>query len=550
MGSIFGRCVVCLAVGLSLTGAPAWAQGTQYKYTRIADTATDPNLNGVSCVGLSNLGTVIVVFPPTGSSSLQLWRGSGGAFTSIAPTVGGICASINAVDHTAYLVPVPGTGHANLVKNNQGALTTLAEYDTPPELYAPTVYLPSLNDGGSAVYTGGATTGAGIYIGPSGTSVYNSLVDPALSFYVSPASMNNSHVVVYGASRDGIEGVYRESAIPVIRSGDAVSGGIIVLSGLQRPVINDSGTVAFMGRLDENGPGSGVFGVYTTTDGASVTRVGTSPIDRISINHSGAVVYRRTLSGGAGSGIYIGRPGALDQPVIEQGATIDGSTLLGAFIWEESLNDKGQVAFYANLADGRWGVYRADPVLLKSLSFTQKIPGCGPINGKVTLAAAAPPGGVTVSLSSSNAAASVPATVTVAAGKQAATFPITPTPVLSNSVGSVTATLGPQTLTRALTVRPITVAKLALAPNPVVGGNAVTGTVTLDCGAAPANISVALSSTKPTLAQPNVSSLLFPVGTKTLTFSITTSSVTATTAATIKASSSGTTKSKKLTINP
>ena len=293
-----------------------------------------------------------------------------------------------------------------------------------------------------------------------------------------------------------------------------------------------------------------MFGVYTTIDGASVTRVGTSPIDRISMNNLGAVVYRRTLSGGAGSGIYIGRPGALDQPVIEQGATIDGSTLVDGFVWEESVNDKGQVAFWASLADGRRGIYRADPVLLKSLSFTQKIPGCGPINGKVTLAAAAPAGGVTVSLASSNGAASVPATVTVAAGKQAATFPITPTPVLSNSVGAVTATVGPQTLTRALTVRPITVAKLALAPNPVVGGNAVTGTVTLDCGAAPADISVALSSTKPTLAQPNVSSLLFPVGTKTLTFSITTSSVTATTAATIKASSSGTTKSKKLTINP
>ena len=61
------------------------------------------------------------------------------------------------------------------------------------------------------------------------TSVYNSLVDPALDFYVSPASMNNSHVVVYGASRDGVQGVYRESAIPVIRSGDAVSGGIILV---------------------------------------------------------------------------------------------------------------------------------------------------------------------------------------------------------------------------------------------------------------------------------------------------------------------------------
>ena len=31
-------------------------------------------------------------------------------------------------------------------------------------------------------------------------------------------------------------------------------------------------------------------------------------------------------------------------------------------MWEESLNNHGQIAFWAQLADGRWGVYRANPV--------------------------------------------------------------------------------------------------------------------------------------------------------------------------------------------
>jgi hypothetical protein len=89
---------------------------------------------------------------------------------------------------------------------------------------------------------------------------------------------------------------------------------------------------------------------------------------------------------------------------------------------------------------------------------------------------------------------------------------------------------------------------LTLSPKPVVGGNEVTGTVTLDCDAAPQDLAVALSSTKPAIAQPTVTSLLFPVGTKTLMFSISTSSVNATTSATINASAKGISKGKKLTV--
>jgi hypothetical protein len=73
-------------------------------------------------------------------------------------------------------------------------------------------------------------------------------------------------------------------------------------------------------------------------------------------------------------------------------------------------------------------------------------------------------------------------------------------------------------------VVPISVQTLTLAPNRVVGGNPVTGTATLECAAAN-DITVALSSSKPSVAQPAVPSPVVPAGTKTMNFQVTTTDV-------------------------
>ena len=82
------------------------------------------------------------------------------------------------------------------------------------------------------------------------------------------------------------------------------------------------------------------------------------------------------------------------------------------------------------------------------------------------------------------------------------------------------------------------------------GGLDVTGTVKLECNAAPGSITVALSSSKPNVANPNVSNLVFAPGSDTNTFTITTTSVIAPTIAKISASSGGVVKTKKLAVNP
>ena len=541
------RCVIAALLGLfAVDAAPALAQFPPYVFTRIADNITnDPNVGGANCVGVNARGLVVLKFAPVGSGTNELWLGDGQTFSKAAAIAGSFCGSLNDLDELAY--GVSESGIVKLVRNSNGVITTLARSDLAPYYSGSTTYLPSLSNSGSAVFqsTGqpGPGTGAGIYIGPSGLKVYNASTDiPLASFTTS--SMNDNEVVVFrGQAADGRMGIYRGGDTPLIETGDNTSLGPIGI-GLHRPVINNGGRVAFTGSTPT------VSGVFSTVDGVNVTHLGSGPEGTapISLNDAGVVAYRRTSDGF--DGIFLGRSGTPNHKLITAGDPIDGSVLQVAFLWEEALNNDGQVAFFAQLANGRRGVYRADPRWLKSLTFTAKVPGCGPLTARITLNARAPQGGLTVYLESSNAAGSVPASVVVPAGKTSITFPIATTPVTSTTTGVITATVGPQSVQRSLSVRPISVKTITLSPNPVTGGTPVAGTVTLDCAAAPGDIAVALSSSKTTVAQPDVATLVFPAGTKTREFSISTRTVTVTTGVAIRAAANGIVKSKTLTVTP
>jgi hypothetical protein len=191
----------------------------------------------------------------------------------------------------------------------------------------------------------------------------------------------------------------------------------------------------------------------------------------------------------------------------------------------------------------------ATPTLSSLRLSTPNVPGCQSLTGTVTLGAPAPDGGVVVTLSDNIAATSMPASVTIPAGATSKTFTITTTPVTTTQNGSVTASLGAVTKSVALRVRPIGVQTLALSPNPVVGPNPVTGTVTLECPAPAGGITVALSSSNPAVAAPTVSSLIIPARARSKTFAIRTIDVPASRTAIIKATANAISKSVTLTIN-
>lgn len=168
--------------------------------------------------------------------------------------------------------------------------------------------------------------------------------------------------------------------------------------------------------------------------------------------------------------------------------------------------------------------------------------------GTVTLSLPAP-NNVVVALASTNAAASVPSTVTVPAGALSAPFAITTAPVSASVNGAIKATLNGITASAPLTVRPLGVASLTLKPTTVQGGGSVTGTVTLEAAAGPAAITVTFGSSD-TNAVPTPVAVTVPKGATTATFTVNTKKVTASKTVTLSATANQVSSSATLTVTP
>jgi probable HAF family extracellular repeat protein len=184
------------------------------------------------------------------------------------------------------------------------------------------------------------------------------------------------------------------------------------------------------------------------------------------------------------------------------------------------------------------------------LTPTTVIGGCGTSAGKIVLSGSAPAAGAVVPLKNTNPKANVPASVTVAAGTTSKTFTVTTQPVTSPATGTVTASYGGVSQTLNFSVRPIRVQTLTLSPNPAVGGARVSGTITLECPAAPGPVVVNLSSGNLGVARPTTPSITIPAGGRTGSFSIQTSAVPASTNVSIYATVFGVRKAATLTVTP
>jgi sugar lactone lactonase YvrE len=178
------------------------------------------------------------------------------------------------------------------------------------------------------------------------------------------------------------------------------------------------------------------------------------------------------------------------------------------------------------------------------------VAGCTKASGKVRLASPAPPGGFVFHLTSSDPSVSVPATVTLAAGQLTKGFAIVTTPVEAPVPVTVEAVLGGVAAAAPLLVRPMAVRTVALSPNPVAGGAPVVAVATLECQAGPGPVVVALSSSKPGVAAPAQDLLAFAEGTRSATFTVTTTPVATTTKSTIRAARGGVTRTAVLTVAP
>jgi hypothetical protein len=176
--------------------------------------------------------------------------------------------------------------------------------------------------------------------------------------------------------------------------------------------------------------------------------------------------------------------------------------------------------------------------------------------GTAILNGPAPAGGTVVSLSSSDpGVASLPASVTVAAGADRASFTVSTTAVTTAQSPVITVSAGGVTQTITMTVNPPpppptrTLTALTLNPASVTGGSASTGTVTLSGAAATGGAVVNLSSADTAVATVPAS-VTVPAGATSTTFSVATSTVSASQAIFISGTAGGVTQSAQLTVNP
>jgi hypothetical protein len=172
---------------------------------------------------------------------------------------------------------------------------------------------------------------------------------------------------------------------------------------------------------------------------------------------SASVPATVTVPAGATSASFGITTFPVDNTTVEISATLGGTTQFAAL-----------------------NITRSTSVALSSVSVNPTtVVGGSSSTGTVTLSAAAPTGGTVVTLSDNSASASVPASVTVAAGATSRTFTVTTSAVTASTPVVVSATSAGVTRTATLTLNPPTPAAPTLQA-PANGATAVAQPVTLN----------------------------------------------------------------------
>ena len=212
------------------------------------------------------------------------------------------------------------------------------------------------------------------------------------------------------------------------------------------------------------------------------------------------------------------------------------------------------------MGETRTQVLTVRPAALASLSIVpNRVAGGGTAVGTVALDGNAPSGGAVVTLTkltNPGFIASMPATVTVAAGERTATFNIVTTLVPLNTFTVVRASYNGTNRDATLLIDNISLSQFTLNPTTVNGGANTTGTVTLNQPAPPGGAFVDLTTTSANVVLPDEDpnspgfQVLVAANNTSRSFTIGTLGTVAQDIATISASRGGAPINRQLTINP
>jgi hypothetical protein len=357
---------------------PATA-GTRYSFTRIADDTTTAAEVGVAPAALNDAGQVAFMAglqpDPTG-----VFVGSGGPLTTFADTSGvfdrlgfrNIGSQL-----TSGFASINGAGQATFAaRTRDGRTGYFADADGLVTIADATLTNVRFEGDAFSSGSGSPTTieavvlinqraRQALLVGNGGP--LTRIADASLTFAtldLSPRVNASGLVAFHGTRRDGSEGIFTGNGGALTTIADT-SGPFAAFT--DAPAISDTGDVLFQATLRASDTSRRVQGLFLSRGGTITTVVddtgafisfGFAP----AVNARGQVVFEGTTRSGL-VGIFTGGNPREDR-VIAIGDELDGSTVLdlSTSAFRTSLNNNGQIAFTAQLEDGRTGVYRADPV--------------------------------------------------------------------------------------------------------------------------------------------------------------------------------------------
>lgn len=353
-----------------------------YRFTTIAD-SSDPQFSGFAYNGtpaVNNEGVVAFGATLTDGTS-GIFTGSGGELTLLVDTSGPFDEflfediAINTAGTVAFRATLD-TGDRGVFTVNSGVVSAVADSTDGFNDFQGV----SINDAGTVAFYGQGYDDVhdesfiGVYKREGGT--LSTIVESRVSSagIVDPLpygpSINNLGEVAFFADGEEGSGIY---------IGDGASlTQIVKQEGAwdkfrlpARCPINDSGEVAFVAD-NENRSVRGVFKYsggtvakivdYNDLDPNSYIRNSFHDFTDVMINNSGTVAF-----GGlyddlnlSWTGVYTGADPDTDK-VVAFGDMVGGLTSERTYFWGRSLNDRGEVAFYAESTTGS-GIYLATPV--------------------------------------------------------------------------------------------------------------------------------------------------------------------------------------------
>lgn len=360
---------------------------SNFTFTQISDNSR-PHFE-YAAAAINDAGTVVFEGLQTtaqttdfGSVPTAILSGTGnGRSTIVADTSSGydilFSATINNAGTTVFAGAGFQQGQTGVLTASSGTLKTVAyngsrfTFGTDGYGYGDFVSAPGLNNSGTVVNVAGQNGETGIYA-TTRDGVTTNISDSTGSFsnfhvgfdvgrgagpfsiYTLP-TINDAGTVAFNAGLDaGGSGIFTGNGEEASTIADT-SG---VFSYFSSPVINDVGSVAFNAGLDAGG--SGIF----TGNGEEISTIADTSgaysafLSDAALNELGQVAFSASLDDG-GSGIFTGADPLTDK-VIAVGDTLGNSTVTELYIAHQGLNDSGQIAFRAELADGTQGIFRAD----------------------------------------------------------------------------------------------------------------------------------------------------------------------------------------------